>query len=367
MAGGEVRRTGIVIEPAMPTNQAPSLSRRSWRRRRKERQHRECGRPMPPRRGWEIFSESRTPGEKAAEGRRTPRRWRVDRPPPNRAERLGVRQSSGALENGLVAETGGVTVESIMKMLPEKRNISGLTLIELLVVICVIAVLAAMLLPPVGGKWKAQQINCAMNLKHIDENFVAWAQSHDGKLPMQVAAKEGGTLDSIQSGSASVHFLALTNSGRTFVHHDIFSYYQDGTNYQKIDNHTNYGVEPKSFVCPSEDIRGDSIRSRSSVSEITDTNISYFVGMDATLSNPKSILSGDRDLQVDGLSVKPGLLYLRPKSPVGWSEELHYSKSTKTAGGNILFADGHVEFLKSKQLNSAFQSQALATNRLAVP
>ena len=35
-------------------------------------------------------------GGKAAEGRRTPRRWRVNRWLPNHAKRLGVRQSSGA-------------------------------------------------------------------------------------------------------------------------------------------------------------------------------------------------------------------------------------------------------------------------------
>ena len=100
---------------------------------------------------------------------------------------------------------------------------------------------------------------------------------------------------------------------------------------------------------------------------MTDTNISYFAGVDATLNNPKSILSGDRNLQVDDTPAKPGLLVLAPKSQVGWTEELHYSKSTSTAGGNILFADGHVEFIKSKALNSVFQSQDSATNRFAIP
>jgi len=48
----------------------------------------------------ECFYKDSAPlalGEKAAEGRRTPGRWRVNRRLPNRAERLGVRQSSGAL------------------------------------------------------------------------------------------------------------------------------------------------------------------------------------------------------------------------------------------------------------------------------
>jgi prepilin-type processing-associated H-X9-DG protein len=91
------------------------------------------------------------------------------------------------------------------------------------------------------------------------------------------------------------------------------------------------------------------------------------VGVNAISNNPNSILAGDRNLEVGGLPAKPGLLDLTLKSRVGWSEELHYKKSTSTAGGNILFADGHVEFLKSKQLNSAFQTLGSVTNRFAVP
>src|ERR1017187_5624959 len=86
---------------------------------------------------------------------------------------------------------------SAMKTLSAKAKISGFTLVELLLVIIVIAVLAAMLLPPVGGKRRAQRISCMLNLKQIDESFVAWSQNHDGKLPMQVSSKDGGSLDFI--------------------------------------------------------------------------------------------------------------------------------------------------------------------------
>lgn len=254
-----------------------------------------------------------------------------------------------------------------MKSLPGKGKACGLTLIELLVVIAVIAILAAMLLPAGGGSHKARIICCAYNLKNIDESFVAWSQNHDGKLPMQVGSKEGGTLDLIQSGKAALHFLVLTNSSRTFVFHQVAQYYKAGTNHQQISYHTNNGVNPRWFVCPSERNRGDLIYSKNFASEISDTNISYFVGVDATMSNPKSILAGDRHLQIDGTPVNSGLLDLMPKSAVSWSEELHHSKSTSTTGGNILFTDGHVEFLKSKALNPAFHAQETAANRLCVP
>jgi prepilin-type processing-associated H-X9-DG protein len=253
-----------------------------------------------------------------------------------------------------------------MKTLSAKTKISGFTLVELLVLICVIAVLAAMLLPAGGGKWKAQRYNCANNLRDMGQSFDAWSQQHHGKLPMQMPSTEGGTSDFIQSGSAVVHFLALTNSNQAFPHRDIVSRWQDGTNYQRINSFTNYGIEPRWLVCTSDRDRDNSAY-RKAIAEIVDTNISYFVGVDATLDNPKSILSGDRNLRVDGVARKKRLIELPPKSSVDWTGEFHYRKSSSKTGGNILFADGHVEFLGSKDLNSAFQSQGLATDRLAIP
>ncbi len=219
-----------------------------------------------------------------------------------------------------------------------------------------------MLLPPTGGKWKAQKIICANNLKGIDESFAVWSQRHDGKLPMQIPSKDGGTMDLILGGSVAVHFLALTSSDLPFVHRDIVTFEQNGTNSQRLDSYTNYGIEPRWLICPSDENRNN-WPYKKSVSEIVDTNISYFFDVDAKLNDPKSIFIGDRNLEVNGTPAKSGLLKLNPKSSVGWTEELHYSQS-HGACGDILFADGHVEFLKSKALNSAFES---STNRFVVP
>jgi prepilin-type processing-associated H-X9-DG protein len=250
-----------------------------------------------------------------------------------------------------------------MKTLSAKAKISGLTLVEVLAVIFVIAVLAAMMLPAVGGPRMARRIICSNNLKSIDESFVAWSQGHDGKLPMQFSETNGGSMDFISSGSAVVHFLTLTNSKLPLIERGTKFFSRDGTNVSEPYSITNYGLKRDMLVCPSDSSRHDGIYQKKSNAEITDTNISYFVGVDATLNNPKSILSGDRNLRVDNIPAKPGLLALTPKSSVGWTEELHFSKSIANSGGNILFADGHVEYLKSKALNSVFP----ATNRFAIP
>ena len=230
-----------------------------------------------------------------------------------------------------------------MKTLSAKAKISGLTLVEVLAVIFVIAVLAAMMLPAVGGPRMARRIICSNNLKSIDESFVAWSQGHDGKLPMQFSETNGGSMDFISSGSAVVHFLTLTNSKLPLIERGTKFFSRDGTNVSEPYSITNYGLKRDMLVCPSDSSRRDGIYQKKSNAEITDTNISYFVGVDATLNNPKSILSGDRNLRVDNIPAKPGLLALTPKSSVGWTEELHFSKSIANSGGNILFADGHVE------------------------
>jgi prepilin-type processing-associated H-X9-DG protein/prepilin-type N-terminal cleavage/methylation domain-containing protein len=245
------------------------------------------------------------------------------------------------------------------------RRETAFTLIELLAVICIVAILAAMLLPATGGPRKAKQARCAFNLREINQSLDAWAQTHERKFPMQVSTNIGGTMELILGGETYVHFLTLTNSALKFERRVDESYFQDGTNFQRINTYTNYGIEPRSLICPA-DSRSD-WRYKYSMSEIVDTNISYFLGLNATKDNSKSILAGDRNLQIDDSAAKSGLSFVGANSSVSWTKELHFSKSASDLRGNILFADGHVEFLKPKNLNSAFHEGNLAANRLAIP
>jgi prepilin-type processing-associated H-X9-DG protein len=240
------------------------------------------------------------------------------------------------VKNGLVAGTGGVTVESIMKTLPEKRNISGFTLIEALVVICVIAVLAAMLLPAInGGPHRANRVMCLSNLKQIVLNFHVYASDFGGTLPMQVSALNGGTREFIYTDHAFPHF-------------------------EKIRRYAGAPQLLRILVCPSDKSR----QAATNYEALNDLNISYFLNADASLTNinlSQAIFAGERDLTLNRQPVMAGLLMATTNVDLNWTGEFH------PKGGNLAFADGHAEWSKIDTLNALIRQQPLATNRLCIP
>lgn len=195
---------------------------------------------------------------------------------------------------------------------------------------------------------------CKSQLRQIGVHFAAWSADHGNLLPMQVSVANGGSMDFITGGSAVAHFLPLTNSGSPWIE----SIYMTESGSNRMVVRTNYGLNSARLSCPSETA---SRRNTTFTRGFADTNISYFVGLDASLEKPNSILSGDRHLQVEKQPVKPGLLELKPSSRISWSRELH----SPLDNGNILFADGHAALTKKWAV--AIANQNLPTNRLAIP
>ena len=227
-----------------------------------------------------------------------------------------------------------------------------MTLIELLVVLLVIAVIAILVVPAeVRGRTRAQRIRCNGNLKCVGIAFRIWEGDHDDRYPMSVsmmATNGGGTLEYV--GSAK----------NTFRHFEIMS------------NELN---TPKILFCPAdtEPSRrqatmfgrpGPGFPTPPSVPPpvpfTANSNLSYFVGVDAADIYPQMFLSGDRNL-TNGLPPVGGLVTLTTNRVTVWTDAIHRSE------GNIAFADGSVQGLKAKPLQSAVANTGFTTNRLAMP
>ena len=110
-------------------------------------------------------------------------------------------------------------------------------------------------------------------------------------------------------------------------------------------------ANPKVLICPA-DVRKPA---RDIVSGLSNSNLSYFVGLDARDTNPQTFLSGDRNL-TNGPLPPNRILVLNTNSPVGWTRDLHRYQ------GNIGLADGSVQQFSSFRLSAAPYN-----NRLAIP
>ena len=107
---------------------------------------------------------------------------------------------------------------------------------------------------------------------------------------------------------------------------------------------------------------------------LSDANISYFVGLDAEDIYPQMILSGDDNLEVNGVRVRPGILNLSANAPVEWTENerhgrpQHWSfRNQHLRVGNIGLADGSVASTATSIFQSALMNTGTATNRFVIP
>jgi prepilin-type N-terminal cleavage/methylation domain-containing protein/prepilin-type processing-associated H-X9-DG protein len=185
----------------------------------------------------------------------------------------------------------------------------GFTLIELLVVIGIIAILAGLLMPALNrGMVKAKAIECLNQLRETGIAMQLFAHEHHDRFPMQVPAREGGSMEADRELYVAVPTLSFSPRHFMAISNELSS--------------------PKLAHCPAD--RMHSLAR--TFSSMTRSNLSYWVNVRAEPGNPVQALAGDWNVS----------------NPTGDSTvELAFTPALHLNRGNVLFADGHVELRKT--------------------
>ncbi len=211
------------------------------------------------------------------------------------------------------------------------RN-GAMTLIELLAVLVIITVLVAMILPSLARPRHkgSTRIWCVNNHKQDGLAFRIWEGDNNDKYPMAVSRTNGGAMEFTSGPNAFRAFQVMSNEIST----------------------------PKVLICPMETDNARSIATN--FNDFCNSNISYFVGLDAAETNATMILSGDHNI-TNGTPLKNGLLALTTNELARWTTEVHNKV------GNILMADGSVQQDSTTGLQDQIAKTGVVTNRLLMP
>jgi len=198
-----------------------------------------------------------------------------------------------------------------MKIISSRQR--AFTRVELVLIVAVLGLLATLFgraqIDP-EAQARLMRTRCFNNLKQIGLAFRLWSNDHDDKFQMQYGADKQGSREAIENGQSWRHFQVMSNEL----------------------------VTAKTLVCPADD-RVPLANSWN----LSITNVSYFVGLDADEAWPQTLLSGDRNL-TNGVAPRKGILELTDAPPAGWTETIHNEQ------GNFALGDGSAQQSRTPQL-----------------
>jgi hypothetical protein len=211
-----------------------------------------------------------------------------------------------------------------------RRGTSGLTFVEVMVVLFAVAVMGALLLPRLAKpKRPPVRVHCLNNLRQVALGMSMWAADHADRFPWQVPLGSGGTLEYVGTAEVFRHFQVVSN--------ELWS--------------------PKVLTCAADRER---IRTTDFATDLSNRNVSYFVGLEAVPSRPQAVLVGDRHL-TGGTMIDGNILHFSTPEGARWTREIHPD------AGHIGLADGSVSWTPSASLVERLRATSNEFLRLAMP
>lgn len=218
-----------------------------------------------------------------------------------------------------------------MKPIAKRNGESALTLVEVLVVAALVAILILVILPKGGEPPRyPRRVQCVSNLKQMGLSLLIYATENKDLFPMQNLPENLLSGDVVRNGLVSTY----RSVASTLEH-------------------------PKTLICPADDRHY-----ASNFNDLKVENTSYFLSLDAKEGMTNTILGGDRNIEVAGQRVKPGIFTLTTNITVSWTKEMH-GKDFGRPCGNVMRADGSVQL--EQDIDRVVGQQEISTNRLIVP
>jgi len=206
------------------------------------------------------------------------------------------------------------------------NRMRAFTLVELLAVIALVGILAALLLPAINRSLRrADQVQCVNNLRQIGIAFQQFADDHQGRYPMQVAAHEGGAWEATAAATERVGYFVNAVENFNAVELEL--------------------VTPRLLVC-----RADRRTPAESFEGLRTGQVSYFLATNAVPGSSMSALAVDRNLKAHPADAAGG----RTNAVLLFGETMHERR------GNVLLADGRIEWLYGLGLPAATTPPSIA-------
>lgn len=200
---------------------------------------------------------------------------------------------------------------------------------EVISVLAVLSLLGLLLFNALqNAKRKTARLSCISNIKVVGTSFRIWANEHGNLYPMETTADAGGARESILAGQVWKVFQVMSN--------ELFW--------------------ATTIRCPE-----DEPRSTGNWTSLGNSNVSYFVGIDANDVRPNLLLAGDRNISM-GDRLLTGISSLGTDPTVNWTRDLQHR-----GNGNVGLADGSVAMLSTDSLHQFLVRSGDSTNRLAFP